>query len=169
MVYGKSHLCRCNSLRGARTIIKKVICSLIVLFVLSISSVQALSWAYVFVVWDGKVYEVKEAEILNESSLRKVIGEVETKPDEMTGSYYGNASNGYPIGTKYYAIEGVSTGQAIAVQNGPGFVKAVYAHNAPFHILNVILHPLFMSSFIVLLIVITKLKPRKIPSKLTEG
>ncbi len=51
------------------------------------SSVQALSWAYPFVVWNGNVYEVKEEKVL-ESEIGKSIGEVKTRPNNMTGNYY---------------------------------------------------------------------------------
>jgi hypothetical protein len=98
--------------------------------------VEALSWAYPFVVWNGNVYEVKD-ERVTPSAIGKNIGEVETKPDEMTGEYYGNASNVYPEGTKYYEIKGVSTSEAIAVEiASKRWVRAVYVHDAPFHIMN---------------------------------
>ncbi|MDQ0229191.1 hypothetical protein [Metabacillus malikii] len=97
------------------------------------TSVQALSWAYSFVVWNGNVYEVTD-ENVSESELGKGIGEVKTKPNDMTGSYYGNASNTYPKGTKYYEISGTSTEVAIAVEvEEKQWVKAVYVHDAPFH------------------------------------
>jgi hypothetical protein len=46
------------------------------------SSVQALSWAYPFVVWKGKVYEVKQEDIISDSEIGKKIGEVKTKPND---------------------------------------------------------------------------------------
>ncbi|CAH0344046.1 hypothetical protein [Bacillus sp. CECT 9360] len=109
-----------------------------VLFTFMISSsVQALSWAYLFVVWEGKVYEVKQEEIVANSEIGKSIGEVRTIPDDMTGDYYGNASNYYPKGTKYYEIMGTSTSSAIAVKEDNQWVKAVFVHKAPFHIMNI--------------------------------
>ncbi|TSI02547.1 hypothetical protein [Lysinibacillus sp. BW-2-10] len=109
----------------------------ILVFILCIfsftSSVQALSWAYSFVVWNGNVYEVTEENVLK-SELVKVIGEVKTKPNDMAGNYYGDASNSYPKGTKYYEIMGTSTESAIAVEiEEKQWVKAVYVHEAPFH------------------------------------
>lgn len=56
--------------------------------ILIVSSVQALSWAYPFVVWNGRVYEVKLEETGEDNKIGKMIGEVKTKPDEMTGEYY---------------------------------------------------------------------------------
>lgn len=122
--------------------------SLLLVFMIS-SSVQALSWAYPFVVWKGKVYEVKETEIIADSEIGKVIGKVKTKPNDMTGSYYGNASNFYPKGTKYYEIKGTSTSTAIAVKEDDQWVKAVYVHEAPFHIMNVILNFFFISAIVL--------------------
>lgn len=42
---------------------KKIAISSILFVSLVSSTVQALSWAIPFVVWDGKVYEVKQEEI----------------------------------------------------------------------------------------------------------
>jgi hypothetical protein len=104
----------------------------IILFALS-ASVQALSWAYPFVVWDGSVYEVLEEKV-PERQIGKSIGKVETIPDDMTGDHYGNASNAYPIGTKYFKIKGLSTDRSIAVVIAEKeWQKAVYVHEAPFH------------------------------------
>lgn len=97
------------------------------------SSVQALSWAYPFVVWDGKVYKVTEEKLL-ESEIGESIGEVETRPNDMSGDYYGNASNGYPKGTKYFKINDKPTSSVIAVEVEDGvWQKAVYTQKAPFH------------------------------------
>ena len=111
--------------------------SLILVFMVS-SSIQAHKWAYVFVVWDGKVYEVIEEEMIEESEIGKSIGEVKTKPNSNTYRYYGNASNYYPVGTPYYEIKGISTSTAIAVKVDNEWLKAVYVHNAPFHIMNIV-------------------------------
>ncbi|MGA9468546.1 MAG: hypothetical protein WBV10_13015, partial [Exiguobacterium marinum] len=76
---------------------------LIFLILLSLSialPVSALSYAYIFVVFDRNAYEVLDTTI-DEGSLGDVIGEVETTVNDETGRYYGNASNGYPIGTVY--------------------------------------------------------------------
>lgn len=97
------------------------------------SSVQALSWAYPFVVWNGNVYEVKE-ELVRKSEIGESIGEVKTRPNDMTGNYYGNASNAYPKGTKYFEINNISTKTAIAVEVAENqWQKAEYRHETPFH------------------------------------
>ncbi|TFE00663.1 hypothetical protein [Jeotgalibacillus salarius] len=127
--------------------------SLLLIFMISYS-VQALSWAITFVVWEGKVYEVKQEEIIENSEISKIIGEVKTKPDDMTGDYYGDASNFYPIGTKYYEIKGTSTSTAIAVKEENQWVKAVYVHKAPFHIMNVISNFYFISAVIIIALII---------------
>ena len=111
--------------------------SLMLIFMIS-SSVQAHKWAYAFVVWDGKVYEVKEEQIIEESEIGESIGEVNRQPNPNTYRYYGNASNFYPVGTPYYEIKGISTSTAIAVKVDNRWLKADYVHNAPFHIMNIL-------------------------------
>lgn len=134
--------------------------SLLLIFMIS-SSVQALSWAYPFVVWKGKVYEVKQEETIVESEIGKIIGKVKTQPNDMTGSYYGNASNYYPKGTKYYEITGESTSTAIAVKDDNMWVKAVYVHKAPFHIMNVLSNFLFLSAIGIIALIIIGIILRK--------
>lgn len=126
--------------------------TLIFVFIIA-SSVQALSWAYPFVVWKGKVYEVKQEEVIAESEIGQMIGKVKTKPDDMTGSYYGNASNYYARGTKYYEIEGISTSTEIAVKGDNDWVQAVYVHKAPFHILNIFSNKVFMFGIIATVLI----------------
>ena len=104
---------------------------LIVVFLLIGAHAQALSWAYAFVTWDGNIYEVKEDQILNASQVGEVIGEVERVADDMTGEYYGNASNYYETGTKYYEITGTPKDVAIAVQVGNNWVQANFAGKQP--------------------------------------
>lgn len=104
----------------------------LVLLLLSISlSAQALSWAYAFVVLDGRVYEVMEVAVL-EGDLGEVVGEVETMADDMDGSYYGDASNMYPIGTTYRKVSGEAMEDVIAVEDESGWKRAEYRHDAPF-------------------------------------
>lgn len=104
----------------------------LVLLLLSISlSAQALSWAYAFVVLDGLVYEVMEVAVL-EGDLGEVVGEVETMADDMDGSYYGDASNMYPIGTTYRKVSGEAMEDVIAVEDESGWKRAEYRHDAPF-------------------------------------
>lgn len=105
----------------------------LILLFLSISlSVQALSWAYTFVVFDGKVYEVLNTSIAEEK-IGQVIGEVETSVNDETGRYYGNASNWYPIGTVYREVKGESVEVAIAVEDGGEWKRAEYRNEAPYH------------------------------------
>jgi hypothetical protein len=127
--------------------------ALLFIFIIS-SSVQALSWAIPFVVWKGKVYEVKQEEIISDSEIGKKLGEVKTVPDDMTGKYHGDASNYYPIGTKYFEIIGISTSKAIAVKEESQLVKAVYVHKAPFHILNVFSNPIFLITIGLIVLII---------------
>lgn len=124
---------------------------LLLVFIIS-SSVQALSWSYPFVVWKENVYEAKQEEFIADSKIGKIIGKVKTKPNDMTGSYYGDASNYYPRGTKYYEIKGISTSTEIAVKEDGKWIKAVYVHKAPFHLMNI-----FSDISLILAIVITTL------------
>lgn len=130
----------------------KKILILFSLLMFSTTSVQALSWAYSFVVWDGNVYEVTKEKV-SEGNIGRQIGEVKTRPNDMTGSYYGNASNDYPKGTGYFEIKGQSTATSIAVKiENNQWVKAVYVNPAPFHWMDLITKVLPI--VVILLIVI---------------
>jgi hypothetical protein len=118
-------------------------------------SVHAIKWQYPFVVWKGKVYEVKQEEFISDSEIGKKIGEVKTKPNDI-GNYYGNASNFYPKGTKYYEIIGISTSKAIAVKQDSQMVKAVFVQKAPFHIMNIISNPIFLTLVGVFILIIIR-------------
>jgi hypothetical protein len=151
-----------NAIQGG--LMRKItLLTLLFTFIIS-SSVQALSWAIPFVVWKGKVYEIKQEEIISESEIGKKLGEVKTVPDDMTGEYYGDASNFYPIGTKYYEIIGTSPSKAIAVKEESQLVKAVFVHKAPFHLLNVFSNPIFLilGGIIVLIIIRAIIRAKKL-------
>lgn len=110
---------------------KRIVMLIVILFVTTSSSVHALSWAYSFVVWKGNVYEVTDETV---TEIGRNIGEVKRMADDMTGEYFGDASNMYPKGTKYYEIKGVSTKEAIAVEvKEKIYKKAMYQHPAPTH------------------------------------
>lgn len=143
---------------------KKITLFLFIIILLTNSSVQALSWAYPFVVWSGNVYEVTDKEVID-SLIGKRIGEVKTKPNDMTGNYYGNASNYYPKGTEYFEISGISTDTAIAVKKEEGkWVKAVYVNKAPFHWVNLFTNP-FPFLILIVIILFIGLRKRKTKSK----
>ncbi|WP_208590474.1 hypothetical protein [Gracilibacillus suaedae] len=109
----------------------------ILLLLLIPTTLHALEWTYSFVVLDGRVYEVTDEQI-NQSLIGKSIGEVTTQADDRTGKYYGNASNHYPIGTKYLKIEGVDISEAIAVAEQGSYVKAEFVQRVPLHWRNMI-------------------------------
>jgi hypothetical protein len=144
-------------------LMRKITFLSLVLILMISSSVHALSWAISFVVLKGNVYEVKQEEMIEESEIGKVIGEVKTTPDDMTGEYYGDASNFYPKGTKYYAIKGIPTSKAIAIKNDNQYLKAVYVHKAPFHIMNVLTNIYFLSAvgIVALLIIRARFRFKK--------
>ncbi|MFJ7827350.1 hypothetical protein [Psychrobacillus sp. NPDC096623] len=78
-------------------------------------------WAYAFVVWDDYLYVITTEQV---DEVDKKIGHV-TKYSDREGNYSGNFSNAYPKGTKYYSIQGISTDEAIAIQEDDGtFIKA---------------------------------------------
>jgi len=76
-------------------------------------------WAYPFVVWDGYIYVISDEKV---EKVDKKIGHV-TKYSDREGTYSGNFSNVFKKGTKYYSIKGISTDEAIAVQDGNGKYK----------------------------------------------
>jgi hypothetical protein len=78
-------------------------------------------WAYKFVVYDDYTYVVKDEFV---TEIDKEIGHV-TKYSGIEGTYYGNFSNVYKEGTKYYSIKGVSTETAIAVEVNGNYIKAI--------------------------------------------
>lgn len=141
--------------------------SLLLFFLLIYNSnVQALDWAYWFVVHDGKVYEVKEQESISASDLGELIGEVETQADDYTGDYYGDASNYYKIGTRYFEITGVPIKNAIAVETGPNsYTEAVYIHDVPLEkklsIFNVSLWIIVGAVFFVMLFIVVLISKQK--------
>ncbi|MEH7386411.1 hypothetical protein V7147_13540 [Bacillus sp. JJ1521] len=143
---------------------KKILSLTIVFLLIHTNFAGALSWAIAFVVHDGKVYEVKEDILLNQSELGNMIGKVETKPDEQSGDYYGNASNYFEIGTRYFKIGDIPINEAIAVETEAGhFVKAVYVHDAPFRFKNVFMSSNFwmiIGIIVVVLVGITVLRSK---------
>ncbi|MGE7919083.1 hypothetical protein ACQKM9_09045 [Viridibacillus sp. NPDC093762] len=121
---------------------------------LSSSTVHAQILTYPFVVWDGKVYEVSEVVLLDEN-IGNVIGEVNTKPNDSSGDYYGNASNTFEVGTKYYEISGVSMADAIAVENEKGqFIQADYVQKATEQPMSMLQKGIVNASIIAILIII---------------
>lgn len=142
---------------------KKVsaIISFLLFFSFTNSNVNALEWAYWFVVYDGKVYEVREEESVSTNDVGEVIGKVKTQADYHTGDYYGDASNYYEIGTRYFEIKDIPVKEAIAVEKSPNeFVKALYTHDRQ-NIFNVnILIGLALLFFVFLLIVVLNSKQR---------
>ena len=97
--------------------------SLLVVFMIFYLPSQALgtSWAYSFVVWDDHIYIISDEYITH---INDEIGHV-TNYSDME-QYGGNFSNTYKKGTKYYSIEGISTDEAIAVNEGNGkYRKAI--------------------------------------------
>ena len=79
------------------------------------------SWAFQFVVWDGYIYQLSDEYV---EDVVEEIGEV-TKYSDMEGTYSGNFSNVYEKGTKYYAMQGISTEEAIAIEEEGKYRKAI--------------------------------------------
>lgn len=78
-------------------------------------------WAHSFVVYDGYIYVISDEYV---KDINKEIGQV-TKYSDIEGTYYGNFSNTYKKGTKYYSIKGVKTETAIAVIDNGTYLKAI--------------------------------------------
>ena len=139
---------------------RKIILLLICFIFSSQWSVHALSWAYPFVVWKGNVYEVTDEKV---SDIGDVIGKVRRGTNDMTGEYFGDASNAYPKGTKYYEVIGISPKIAIAVEVGENkWQKAIFVHKAPNHWMeNVIIVLLFVVLIVVVIIVMLRINNKK--------
>lgn len=138
----------------SRIVIKPVV--LIAMFIyLLVPTKLFAEWAYLFVVYDGYTYVISD-EFTTE--IDKKIGKV-TKYSDRAGTYYGNFSNKYKKGTRYYSIRGTRIEEAIAVEeNGKyrvAFRKDEYAgwkYN-PFN--------LALGGLVILIIAILLLKLRK--------
>jgi|GEM_PF-1477966 len=82
-------------------------------------------WAYPFVVYSGNIYIVTDT-VVEPERIGDILGKV-TRYSDREGTYSGNFSNAFPKGTRYYAIEGMSEKQAIAVRTEDGrYVLAEY-------------------------------------------
>lgn len=79
------------------------------------------SWASSFVVWDGYIYQLSDEYV---DEIGEEIGKV-TKYSDTEGTYSGNFSNLYKKGTKYYAMPGISTEEAIAIEGEGKYRKAI--------------------------------------------
>lgn len=82
---------------------------------------SSAEWTFNFVVWDGYIYQLTDEYV---ESIDEEIGEV-TKYSDMEGTYSGNFSNTYEKGTKYYAIQEISTDEAIAIKDEGKYKKAI--------------------------------------------
>jgi hypothetical protein len=82
---------------------------------------SSADWAFSFVVWDGYIYQLSDEYI---DEISEEIGEV-TKYSDMEGTHSGNFSNEYQKGTKYYAIKGINTEEAIAIKENGRYRKAI--------------------------------------------
>lgn len=82
---------------------------------------SSAEWAFKFVVWDGYIYQLSDEYV---DDVDEEIGAV-TKYSVMEGTYSGNFSNVYKKGTKYYAMQGISTEEAIAIAEEGKYRKAI--------------------------------------------
>ncbi|MWV44264.1 hypothetical protein GRF59_11530 [Paenibacillus sp. HJL G12] len=103
---------------------KKLAVFICIFFMLMHSEASA-SWAYPFVVYDNSIYAVTMEQVSSDL-LGERIGKV-TRFSDREGTYRGHFSNSYPKGTAYYAINGISPKQQIAVQAEKAlYLKALY-------------------------------------------
>lgn len=92
-----------------------------ILFIVTLAAgCSSESWASSFVVWDGYIYQISDEYISKVGEeIGEEIGEVTIYSDKE-GTYSGNFSNEYQVGTKYFSIEGVNTKEAIAIEESDG-------------------------------------------------
>lgn len=74
------------------------------------------SWAYDFVVWDGKIYKKTNESV---HDIGGEIGVIEFYY-EIEGTYQGNFSNKYSKGSKLFSINSIDTQEAIAIEVSRG-------------------------------------------------
>ncbi|WP_433594995.1 hypothetical protein [Lysinibacillus xylanilyticus] len=90
-----------------------------IVFLSGCSNAINKSWAFGFVVWDGYIYQLSDEYV---DEVDEEIGKV-TRYSDTEGTYYGNFSNVYEKGTKYYAMRGISTEEAIAIEEEDGMYR----------------------------------------------
>lgn len=83
---------------------------------------QTGSWAFSEVNWRDHVYKVTSESV---TDVGRQIGSVTHYSDQESTPQTGTFSNMFPVGTKLFAIPGVATGIAFAVQTKHGYVRAV--------------------------------------------
>ncbi|WP_211340525.1 hypothetical protein [Mesobacillus subterraneus] len=76
-----------------------------------------------FVVYDGNRYMLSDEYV---TEVERNIGKVTMYSDDESHDYYGDFSNFYPEGTNYYSIKGISTDEAIAVEDNGKYRKATW-------------------------------------------
>lgn len=87
-----------------------------------INDITSDEWAFAFAALDGYIYQISDEYV---EDVNKELGEV-TAYLNVEGKYAGNFSNVYKKGTKYYAINGISIKEAIAIEEANGtYRKAV--------------------------------------------
>lgn len=128
---------------------KKILLCCCMVFPLLSFTAHALDWGIAFVVYKGDMYEVHDQVVLETKDIGKRLGQVTTKPNEVTGKFHSNASNVYPIGTPYHEIKGVDKKEAIAILHNYKWKKATYSGSAPSHFLNFFLHPFVFFTMIL--------------------
>lgn len=83
---------------------------------------SSADWAFSFVVWDDYIYQIDDEYV---AEVNEEIGKV-TSYSDNEGTYSGNFSNEYEKGTKFYSITGISTEEAIAIEEADGkYRKAI--------------------------------------------
>ncbi|MFC3211648.1 hypothetical protein [Planomicrobium okeanokoites] len=140
---------------------KKIIPLVLLMVFVFCGTAHALSWAYPFVVWEGRLYEVAEEDPLPQSAIAGPIGRVVTMADDMSGAYYGNASNYYPIGTVYYAIKGRDPAATIAVEAEGEYLRADYRQESMFRFMNLLLDQRILMGIILAIMTLIILFARR--------
>ncbi|WP_445480675.1 hypothetical protein ACULLL_11225 [Lysinibacillus irui] len=129
----------------------RIVSFCLLIMILVPANAVATSWVYPFVVWNGYMYEVTDEKV---TTIENEIGAV-TKYSDMK-QYGGNFSNAYPKGTKYFAIKGMDTEVAIAVEVDNGnYLKAIrdgeYTYPSQLNVANNLFKALVVTGLLLIL------------------
>lgn len=87
------------------------------------STTEATSYPADTMLWNDNLYGVSSNEIIPTDKIGQQIGEVKRNVNPMPKK--NGDSNTIPVGTKLFEIKGISTKEAIAIQRGGEYNKAL--------------------------------------------
>lgn len=138
----------------------KTVLVLVILLIIPFHTAYA-KWSYQFVVYNKNVYVITDKKV-NAELIGSKIGRVTTYSTHE-GTYWGNFSNTYPTGTKFYEIIGSDVNKVIAIKKENGdFIEAQYEHEYLGCRYDIDAILLYSIGFIISIILIRLLIKRKI-------